>query len=72
MRHRTQLGEEKRQRGNERDAKLEAMLKSWQGDYLATEAESYHRLRKHGIASHKSAPRAALGAAPKASQLPAN
>jgi hypothetical protein len=38
MRHRTQLGEDQRQRGNERDAKLEAMVKSWQGRYLAIES----------------------------------
>ncbi len=31
MRHRTQLGEEQRQRGNERNAKFEARFKSWQG-----------------------------------------
>lgn len=31
MRHRTQLGEEQRQRGNERNAKLEARFQSWQG-----------------------------------------
>lgn len=31
MRHRTQLGEEQRQRGNERNAKFEAGFQSWQG-----------------------------------------
>ena len=31
MGHRTQLGEEQRKRGNERDAKLEAFVQSWQG-----------------------------------------
>src|ERR1700722_15853260 len=31
MGHRTQLGENQRQRGNERDAKFEAMCTSWQG-----------------------------------------
>jgi hypothetical protein len=31
MGHRAQLGEEERQRGNERDAKLEATIQSWQG-----------------------------------------
>ena len=31
VRHRADLGEEQRQRGNERDAKLDAFVQSWQG-----------------------------------------
>jgi hypothetical protein len=31
MSHRPQLGEHQRQRGNQRDAKFEAMRTSWQG-----------------------------------------